>query len=228
MAGPSQTVYHLASVLAIGLLLSCVVLSHLKPDTLNPTHLERLSNLKKSSPHTTSFLASRAAIRATQATYTVRGVVDRLLSPWRGSSAYHFHEEVYTAHSAAPEGAEPILLPSRHASWVLDDAANATAAAAPEEPDVWSPFPVSEASTRTEIEEIFAVSLPLILFFSALFVAVEAAAMLARRGRDWMLQNSDWADLPAAAQAQVRVPQAARGGEDAWGGTGLRGRACLG
>ena len=150
------------------------------------------------------YLASRAAIGATHRGYNLRTVVDALLMPPK-STDYSFREEVYRRRSGPTSLQFTRSLGGEVAA--EDDNSGGAPRIDPEgtgekEPDVWSPDS-GEATTRTELEDILLVNLPLLVFFSVLFCAVEIAAMLARRGRDWMLQTELWKLSESAFRAQV-------------------------
>ena len=49
------------------------------------------------------------------------------------------------------------------------------------------------------------MNLPLLVFFAIIFSAVEITAMLARRGRDWMLQTELWKLKETAFRAQAII-----------------------
>jgi hypothetical protein len=205
------------TALIVGVLGTCLVVTHLKaPINPNRLHAAVHTQLKSSKlsrhhgpaapPLTASgndevFIASRAAIRATNHAYNLRTVLDALLQPQR-SADYTFHKEVYRR---GPTGS---LEFTRSLGGEIMEGNIDPEGTGDKEPDVWNPDDQGQETTRTELEDILLVNLPVLLVFAALFCAVEIAAMLARRGRDWMLQSglSKLSDATFRAQACTALP----------------------
>jgi hypothetical protein len=199
------------SVFVVGLLGLTLVVSNLR-NPLRPNQLQIETQLQSISGHGSSlhpsqrkeFLASRAALQATYRPYNVRSVVDALLRPPR-SKDYTFREEAFSRKDVSTSLQFTRSLGGEVAS-TEDDSGEAPRidpeGTGDREPDVWS-MDDGEETTRTELEDILLVNLPLLIFFSVLFCAVEATAMLARRGRDWMIQTDLWKLSETAFRAQV-------------------------
>jgi hypothetical protein len=204
------------TALVLGVLGTCLVVTHLKaPINPNRLHAAVHSQLKTSrlggqhapaAPHLSAsdndevFLASRAAIRATNHAYNLRTVIDALFQPPR-SVDYAFHKEAYR------HGSTGSLEFARSLGGEIMDGSLDPEGTGDKEPDVWNPYDEGQETTRTELEDILLVNLPVLLIFAALFCAVEIAVMLARRGRDWMLQSglSKLSDASFRAQARTTL-----------------------
>ena len=193
--------------LIVGVLGICLVVSHFeRPVNPRQLHSIRSGGQVLSSQHIdvnpaikgNVFLASRTAIRATNRAYNFRAIVDALLQPPK-SADYSFHKELYVRKGKATSLQFARSLGGEISAEGIDPEGNGN-----DEPDVWSDDQ-EEATTRTELEDILLVNLPLLVFFAIIFSAVEITAMLARRGRDWMLQTELWKLKETAFRTQAII-----------------------